>query len=145
MRCCHINLSVLSSIVHFPIPGDDCCAFAAMASWCVVYGLPLYMSHDTVRSFRRHMTYTLMRGNVHFLLPTRVCNTRFRFLPMSMHFTKIIFLFFYAWQRWYYIYQKNGMRSLARYNAATGEELQLDSKQESLKGSTSYRCCVESF
>jgi hypothetical protein len=94
MRCCHINLSVLSSIVHFPIPGDDCCAFAAMASWCVVYGLPLYMSHDTVRSFRRHMTYTLMRGNVHFLLPTRVCNTRFRFLPMSMHFTKIIFLFF---------------------------------------------------
>jgi hypothetical protein len=37
------------------------------------------------------------------------------------------------------------MRSLARYNAATGEELQLDSNQESLKGSTSYRCCVESF
>lgn len=132
----YFQINILNCVILSIFTADDCCAFAAMAAWCVVYSLPLYMSHDTVRSFRRHMAYTIMRGTVHFVLPQRVCLLCLLFVHKRKLCLYLDICYYLILQSSYRIHQRSGTLSMAQYNFFTGVELPYNPKSEQLKGNT---------
>ncbi len=82
---------------------DDCIAFTGMFAWAVVHSLPLSMSIKSVRSFRKHMAFTLLRGTLHFHLQPKVMTISYFRLRLTLSLLSLVD------QIMYRIYKSNGM------------------------------------
>ena len=53
---------------------DDCGAFVCMFAWAVIYQIPFSqeLAKGLIRSMRKHVCITVLRGRLHFRLPPKV-------------------------------------------------------------------------